>query len=65
MLAGNRGQEATQRTSTSLGELGQAKKSVVTGDGLECNVRVPLGLLALALVLAEEAVEIQLLGLNG
>lgn len=43
----------------------QAQQSIVAGDGLKGDIRVPLRLLALALVLAEEAVQVQLLGLDG
>lgn len=43
-------------TTSRLGKLGQAEQGIVAGYGLKGNVRVPLGLLALSLVLAEEPV---------
>ncbi len=56
-------------TTAGLGQLSQAQQGVVAGDGLEGDVRVPLGLVALAVLGAEEvvleAVRVDLLGLDG
>jgi hypothetical protein len=57
------------RTAARLGQLRQAQQGVVAGDGLEGDVRVPLVLVALAVLAAAErvleAVRVQLLGLLG
>lgn len=56
-------------TTAGLGQLGQAEQGVVAGDGLKGDVGVPLALVALAVLGAEEvvpeAVRVDLLGLDG